>query len=582
MINNITCNYFDAIIIGSGGAGLMTAISASDCGVKNIAIISKVQPVNSHTVSAKGGINASLGNVEKDDWKWHAFDTLKGSAYLADEDAVELLCKNANEAIFFLEKNGVVFSRDENNKIAQRAYGGQTTNFGEGGIAHRACYSKDNTGQTILHTLHQQAIKRSINFYNEFFVIELLSSNNNCYGCLAVDLNSGQLNLFIAKITVLATGGYSQIYFNTTSSTICTGDGSALALKAGYSLQDMEFVQFHPTGIYGLGFLISEASRGEGGYLLNKNHYRFMQDYSPKMMELSSRDIISQSMSKELAKGNGAGENNDYLYLDIRHLSTETLSKKLPGVVDIVKKFCKIDPKVDLIPITPSAHYSMGGVECDIDCLVGNGLMAVGEVACHSVHGANRLGCNSLLDLVVYGKIAGEKISENLNKNFDNKIINEISEKIIENFWNNFDEKSSVNDSQKSKYLNEIKIQMQKNNDRTLGVFRNQNLIAEGLNLNIALLKQIKQFKIGSINLIWNEDLIQYYELENLLMNSIAVGFCALNREESRGSHYRSDFLDTNSNFLAHSICKFDENSEYLMKYSLKPVRNSKNIFNNK
>jgi succinate dehydrogenase/fumarate reductase flavoprotein subunit len=580
MINNITCKYFDAIIIGSGGAGLMTAISCYDNGVKNIAIISKVNPVNSHTVSAKGGINASLGNVEKDDWRWHAYDTLKGSAFLADDDAVEVLCKNANDAILFLEKNGVVFSRDDKNKIAQRAYGGQTTNFGEGGIAYRACYSKDNTGQTILHTLHQQAIKRSVSFFNEFFVVELLTQDQECFGCLAVDLNSGSLNLFIAKMTILATGGYSQIYFNTTSSTICTGDGTALALKAGYNLQDMEFVQFHPTGIYGLGFLISEATRGEGGYLLNKNNYRFMQDYSPKMMELSSRDIISQSMAKELAKGNGGGENSDYLYLDIRHLSPETLENKLPGVVELVKKFCKIDPQNQLIPITPSAHYSMGGIECDINCLVSKGLMAVGEVACHSVHGANRLGCNSLLDLVVFGKIAGEKLVDNINsKIHDNLKVDKISSQLIKKFWDNFEHDILKVNRQNPKKINEIKLQMQKNNDRTLGVFRNHDLILEGLNLNIALLKQIKQIKISSTNLIWNEELIQYYELENLLLNSISVGFCALNRKESRGSHYRSDFLKTDSNFLAHSLCKIDESSEYFMKYSLKPVRNSKKFF---
>jgi succinate dehydrogenase/fumarate reductase flavoprotein subunit len=578
MINSVTCKYFDAIIIGSGGAGLMTAITAHDYGVKNIAIISKVNPLNSHTVSAKGGINASLGNVSQDSWQWHAYDTLKGSAFLADEDAVEILCKNANDAILTLEKYGVIFSRDRNNKIAQRAYGGQTTNFGRGDLAYRACYSKDNTGQTILHTLHQQAVKRSVNFYNEFFVVELITHNNQCFGCLAIDLNSGNLTIFKAKITVLATGGYSQIYHNTTSSTICTGDGTALALKAGYELQDMEFVQFHPTGIYGLGFLVSEAARGEGGYLLNKNNYRFMQDYSPKMMELSSRDIISQSMAKELSKGNGAGENGQYLYLDLRHLSSETLNKKLPGIVDLVKKFCKIDPQHDLIPITPSAHYSMGGVLCEINCKIADGLMAVGEVACHSVHGANRLGCNSLLDLVVYGKIAGKNIFQEINNNIFEKLDDKITENLIENFWNNFDIKSLQNNS-KNLNLDEIKLQMQKNNDKTLGVFRNHELISEGLHINIALLKQIKHYKIDNSNLVWNNKVIQYFELENLLLNSIAVGFCALNRQESRGSHYRSDFLDFDNNFLAHSICKIDYSSEYLLKYSLKPVRNSNKYF---
>ena len=472
MIYDISCKYFDVLIIGAGGAGLMSAVSACDNNLKNIAIISKVLPTNSHTVSAKGGINASLGNVIKDDWKWHAFDTIKGSDFLADEDAVEILCKNACDAIIYLEKNGVVFSRDENNKIAQRAYGGQSTDFGKGEIAHRACYSKDNTGQTILHTLYQQALKNNINFFNEYFVIDLLVENNQCFGCLAVDLNNGELIIFSSKIVILATGGYSQIYHNTTSSTICTGDGTALAFKAGIDLQDMEFVQFHPTGIYGSGFLVTEATRGEGGYLLNKNHHRFMQDYAPKMMELASRDVIAQSMAKEIFKGNGAGENSDYLYLDLRHLSQETLRNKIPGAVDLIEKFLKLDVKKDLIPIAPSAHYSMGGVACDVDCNVIAGLMAVGEVACHSVHGANRLGCNSLLDLIVFGKIAGENASKNVQLNQKNsaeiaKISQKIAQQKIVNFNQKFVSDKNSNEIKNQQPLSEIKKLMQKNNEKT-------------------------------------------------------------------------------------------------------------------
>ena len=581
MIYDINCKYFNTLIIGSGGAGLMSAISASDNNLQNIAIISKVLPTNSHTVSAKGGINASLGNVTKDDWRWHAFDTIKGSDFLADEDAVEVLCKNACDAIIYLEKNGVVFSRDENNKIAQRAYGGQSTDFGKGEIAHRACYSKDNTGQTILHTLYQQALKKNINFFNEYFVIDLLVENNQCFGCLAVDLNSGELIIFSAKIVILATGGYSQIYHNTTSSTICTGDGTALAFKAGIDLQDMEFVQFHPTGIYGSGFLITEATRGEGGYLLNKNHHRFMQDYAPKMMELASRDIIAQSMAKEIFKGNGAGENSDYLYLDLRHLSKETLRDKIPGAVDLVEKFLKLDVSQDLIPIAPSAHYSMGGVACDVDCNVIEGLMAVGEVACHSVHGANRLGCNSLLDLIVFGKIAGENAVKNIQLNQKNsqevvKISQRIAQQKIVNFYNKFACEKNYEEVKKQQSLGEIKKLMQKNNEKSLGVFRNHDLILEGININKDLIKKLNQYKIVNKNLLWNEEMVLYLELENLLLNSVAVGFCALNRKESRGSHYRSDNLGhDDQNFYGHSLVSLKNFDEIIMEFNLKPVKNT-------
>ena len=394
----------------------MAAISALNKGAKNIAVISKVIPTNSHTVAAKGGINAALSNVQNDNWKWHAYDTLKGSDYLADSDAVELLCKKAEEAVVDLEKMGVVFSRDQNGKISQRAYGAQTLDFGKGGFANRACYSKDETGHTILRTLFEQALKRGVKFFSEFFVSDLLIEDKSlCHGCLAIDLNLGELVVFESQMIILATGGYSQIYKNTTSSLICSGDGSAHVFAEGLELQDMEFVQFHPTGIYGNGFLITEAVRGEGAYLLNSKGERFMQKYAPKMMELASRDVISQAMSSEIYQGLGAGKDKNHLYLDLRHISHEVLKNKLPGAVEVVEKFLRLDVKKDLIPVAPSAHYTMGGIPTNLDCMVLNGekevagLMAIGEAACVSVHGANRLGCNSLLDLIVFGKIAGEK-----------------------------------------------------------------------------------------------------------------------------------------------------------------------------
>ncbi len=570
----ISKNQFDVVIIGSGGAGLMAAISAVNSGVKSVAIISKVVPTNSHTVAAKGGINAALGNVKEDNWKWHAYDTLKGGDYLADADAVELLCKEAESAILNLEHAGVVFSRNQDGKISQRAYGAQTNNFGQGDLAYRACYSKDKTGHTILHTLYEQALKKGVKFFSEFFVSDLLMpSKNECHGCLAIDLNAGELSIFESKNLILATGGYSQIYRNTTSSLICSGDGSALVFEAGLCLQDMEFVQFHPTGIYGCGFLITEAARGEGGYLLNSTGERFMKNYAPKMMELASRDVISQAMATEINQGRGIGKDKNFLHLDLRHISEEVLKNKLPGVVELVKNFLRIDVKKDLIPVAPSAHYSMGGIPTNLDCFVMNnehevkGLMAIGEAACVSVHGANRLGCNSLLDLIVFGKIAGEKAAQ---RNFEkqNNFAEKIADQKIENLANIFA-------SQKNQFsLSKIKYELQENNEKNLGVFRDENLLQNGLKKIKELLSIFQNYKITNKSLIWNEELIAYFELKSLLLNSLAANFSALNRRESRGAHYRSDFKERNDqDFHFHSLVKITDLKENKLEFSTKPVR---------
>jgi succinate dehydrogenase / fumarate reductase flavoprotein subunit len=575
----ISKKQFDIIIIGSGGSGLTAAISAINAGAKNIAVISKVIPSNSHTVAAKGGINAALGNVFDDDWKWHAYDTLKGADYLADVDAVEILCKEASSAIVELEKMGVVFSRDNKGKIAQRAYGGQTTGFGQGDVAYRACYSKDKTGHTILHTLYEQAIKNGVKFFSEFFISDLLiEEKKTCLGCLAIDLNNGELIIFESKITILATGGYSQIYQNTTSSLICSGDGSALVLKEGLPLQDMEFVQFHPTGIFGYGFLITEAVRGEGGYLLNCDGERFMKKYAPKMMELASRDIVSQAMATEIFSGRGCGKDKNFLHLDLRHLSADVLQNKLPGAVELVKNFARLNVKKDLIPVAPSAHYTMGGVPTNLDCEVIDGLMAIGEAACVSVHGANRLGCNSLLDLIVFGKIAGEraaKILKTYSCNNGDKI-QKIADKKISKLSDIF----ALEKTSSEFNLHQIKKILQEKNEKNLGVFREESLLLQGFVDLKKLLKILQNYRISNKSLIWNEELIAYFEVQSLLLNSLAANFSALNRKESRGAHYRFDFKERDDeNFCAHSIVKISENfNEFELEFSLKAVRNFSKI----
>ncbi len=571
---------FDAIIIGSGGSGLMSALSLNDNNIKKIAIISKVMPNYSHTVAAKGGINAALSNAEDDNWLFHAYDTIKASGNLADVDSVEILCKYAKKAILDLEKMGVTFSRDNSGKISQRAYGGQSRDYGKTKTVHRACYSKDNTGNAIHRTLYQQCLNCNIEFFNEFFVTDLIIDNQNqrrCYGCLAIDLNNGLLTYFKSKTTIIATGGYSQIFANTTSSTICSGDGLALIIKQDLPLQDMEFLQFHPTGIHNYGFLITEAARGEGGYLLNSQGERFLRKYEPNMMELAARDIIARSMSTEINQGFGCGKNKDHLHLDLRHLGKDKLSKKLPGVLELVSKFCHLDATKDLIPVSPSAHYTMGGIAVNNDCVVIDdkqqevlGLFAIGEAGCVSVHGANRLGCNSLLDLVVFGKIAGNRAAKDINSycnNFDDKelIEKQIRKSFSKLFLNNNNNNQKIN-------LEKLKSEFREFNDIHLGVFRNYDLLNEGYKYCQKLLNILSQFTFYNKSLLWNEELICYCEFKNLLLCAYVSYYSAINREESRGAHYRQDFKEKNNDkFLAHSLVTMNNNLQ--LNYSLKKVR---------
>ena len=580
---NIRHQQFDLLIVGAGGAGLTSAISAFDSadGKINMAVISKVFANHSHTVAAQGGINASLGNVKPDKWQWHYYDTMKGSAYLADADAVEILCSKANEAILFLEHQGMVFSRDSFGKIEQRPYGGQSLNYGKDGLAYRACYAQDKTGHSLLHTLLQQVKKRKIPILAEILVIDLLIANNQCYGCLAIDFNQGELVIFTSKALVLATGGYSQIYQNNTSSSICTGDGGALVLKAGLPLQDMEFVQFHPTGLANSGILISEAARGEGAYLLNKHGHRFMADYQPQTMELTCRDAISIAMACEIQKGNGCFSNKqseltqkaDCLHLDLRHLSRQTIQQKLPSLLEIASKFGNIDVFNSPIPVHPSAHYTMGGIPCNTFGEVIDGLFSVGESACISVHGANRLGCNSLLELVVFGQIVGKKAGEiavakidfSQHKNFAHQLATEKISDFTKLFASN---------KNKEHNLASIKQQMQLNNEKTIGIFRHENLLKEGINCNISLYQQLKNYHLNNKSLLWNNELNDYFEIENLLLNSLAVTYSALQRTESRGSHYRFDFDKTQENFLHHSlVCIRTKNHQPQFALSTKKVR---------
>lgn len=545
----------------------MSALSCINQGIKNIAVISKVFPTQSHTVAAKGGINAALGNVGIDDWKWHCYDTIKGADYLADYDSVEFMCKSAPQTIIDLEKMGVVFCRSDEGKIDQRIYGGQKTNFGKGDLANRACFSKDSTGHTIITTLYQQCLKNGVKFFSEFFVTDLLIiDKNKCCGAVAIDLTSGEINIFKSNITILATGGYSQIYQNSTSSEICTGDGNAFILQEGMQLQDMEFIQFHPTSLYGTGLLISEAARGEGGYLINNKGEKFMQKYAPNYGDLASRDIVARAIATEVFEGRGGGKNNDQVFLVISHLGEQKIKEKIPTVLEITNAFSKIDALKQPIPIAPAAHYTMGGIPTNLDCQVlfdnqiVDGLLAIGEAACASVHGANRLGCNSLLDILVFGNLSGKVSAKLLCNNFtkndskSNKINAIAQQKLakIEQILNQKGDKSSF----------EIKNESKKIVGKFIGIFRKKTLLEQGLSELLALKEQLKFVEIKNKNLIWNEELVEFFQTQNLLWQAIATAFSALQREESRGAHFRQDFINRDdTNWLKHSLVSFDVNN---------------------
>jgi succinate dehydrogenase / fumarate reductase flavoprotein subunit len=573
----ITHNH-DILVIGAGGAGLMATLSAirsaEEAGKSfSIACISKVPPTRSHTVAAQGGINAALGNLGEDRWQWHMYDTVRGGDWLGDQDAIAYMCQHAAEAVRTLEQWGVPFSRADNGMIDQRIYGGQSTQYGKGGFAHRACYAADRTGQAILHTLYQQSLKGGCQFFVEYLVLDLLMDEGVCRGALALEIETGVIHVFRAHAVILATGGYGQVYQASTSSSICTGDGNAMVLRAGLPLQDMECVQFHPTGLHGSGLLITEAARGEGGYLLNKEGERFMYRYAPSYGELASRDIIARAMATEIAQKRGCGEHADHLYLSLTHLPKEILEKKLPTVREIAKNFARIDPACDPIPVLPTVHYTMGGIPVslqgqalDAENTPVPGLYAAGEAACVSVHGANRLGCNSLLDLIVFGKLAAHTAVNGINAT-SHKPLNASS------YEGSLGRLARIRTAKGYSTVASLRKEMKDAMAEHAGVFRTKALLESGERVIHMLYHAFDaDLLVRDRGMHWNTEVIEALELENLLLQSIVTLASAHSRKESRGAHYREDHPDRNDKkYLHHILCSLNHKGE--PQLTTRPVR---------